>query len=443
MEELSSEYLENRVVSKSVFERAKRVIPGGVCHNIRYFPPFPFYVERARGSKIWDVDGNSYIDYWMGHYAHIMGHGYSEVVDNVTRTISERGYHFGLVNKEEVDFAELILSVLSEFDMVRFCTSGSDAASFAVRLARAYTGKKKVLKAKGGWHGAVTELLNVSSYPFDIEESMGIPDEFNSYLIPIPFNNWEETERIIEENSEDIACAIVEPVLGAGGFLPGEREYLARLKEKLNSLGALLVFDEVITGFRVSLKGYYGLVGVVPDIITLGKVVGGGFPIGVVVSRKDIMEASSHFRKKPDRVLIGGGTFSCNIVSMVAGMTVVSKLIKEGGYIYSRISYLTEMLKDGIIDVAKKNSVPVRITGVGSLFKVHIMKEDREIREVDDIYKYTFWEEVDGFYRTFMVKNGINMVHLGGAISYAHSEEDIEKTINVFDRFFKWVAKKM
>ncbi len=443
MEKKSLDVLKKTNKSKSLFERALRVIPGGVSHNIRYFPPYPFFVERAKGSKIWDVDGNCYIDYWMGHYAHIMGHSYEEVVEAVTDLIRNRGYHFGLPNREEVELAELILSIMDEFDMVRFCTSGSDAASFAVRLARAYTGREIVLKVKGGWHGASTDLIKGSNYPFEVTESQGIPDSVYDNVVLIPFNNWEETERIIDEYGEDIACAIVEPVLGAGGFIPGEKEYLRNLKKKLGKAGALLIFDEVITGFRVSLKGYYGYVGVVPDIVTLGKIVGGGFPIGVVLSRRDIMELSSRERKKPDRVLIGGGTFSCNPVSMVAGLTVIRRLVEDGDEIYGYLSAITEKLRRGIEEVGRAKGLIVKTTGIASLFKVHILKEDAEIRGVDDIYKYTYWEEVDGEFRSYLARHGVNMIHLCGAVSYAHRIEDIEMTIDVFEGFFEWLRERL
>ncbi|MGB9667463.1 MAG: aspartate aminotransferase family protein [Thermosulfidibacteraceae bacterium] len=434
---------EDTETSKQLFLRALKVIPGGVSHNVRYYPPYPVFIERCKGSKIWDVDGNCYIDYWMGHYAHIMGHSYPEVVEAVTKFIRERGYHFGLVNREEVELAELILSVLDEFEMVRFCTSGSDAGSFAVRLARAYTGKNKVLKVRGGWHGASTDLIKGSSYPFEEKESLGILDNVYENVILMPFNDWEETERIIEENKNDIACAIVEPVLGSGGFIPADKDYLVNLRKKLEEIGALLIFDEVITGFRVSLKGYYGYIGVVPHILTIGKIVGGGFPIGVIVSTRDIMELSSRERSKPSRVLIGGGTFSCNPVSMVAGLTVIKRLISDGDKIYPSLANLTEKLRNGIEEVAKSKGIKVRTTGVGSLFKVHILKVDADIKSADDVYRYTYWEEVDGEYRSYLAKHGVNMVHLCGAISYAHTNEDVEETIKVFDEFFSWLRERI
>ncbi len=421
-------YEDERPASKEWFERSQRVTPGGVCHNLRFFPPFPFFVSRAEGAYLWDEDGNRYIDYWMGHYTHILGHRHPEITEAVCRCIKEVGYHIGAVNRYQVELAELVVELIPSAEAVRFCSSGTEATMYAVRLARAYTGKKIVLKVAGGWHGANTDLCKGISHPLDEPESMGLPEGALDGVRLIPFNDLEGTKNIIEECGEDIACAIVEPVVGTGGFIPADKEYLLSLKEELHRRGAILVFDEVITGFRLSTGGYQKVVGVLPDLTVLGKVLGGGFPVGAVAGRRDILELGSHNRKKPNRVLMGGGTFSCNPVSMVAGITMLKHLVEKEKEIYPYIDGLGEQLRKSLDGMNVRGRV-LRTTGIGSLFMVHIMREDRAIRSPEDVFSYTLWELRDTAVRRRLAERGVYMVHFGGAVSTAHRAEDVERTV--------------
>lgn len=363
-------YEEKTVKSSELFNVAIRLMPGGVSHNLRYFPPYPFFVSKAEGPYLWDVDGNRYVDYWMGHYAHILGHRCPDVVEEVTSFIEKRGYHFGLVNPEELELARFVTELVPSAEAVRFCTSGTEAAMYAVRLARAFTDRDIVLKVRGGWHGASTDLSKGISWPFEEKETLGVPEKILDNVQLIYFNDWEKTVEIIERYSDRIACAIIEPVIGVGGFIPAEKDYLANLKAKLESIGALLIFDEVISGFRVSIGGYQQVVGITPDLTVLGKVLGGGFPIGAVAGRKDVLELGAHNRKKPERVLMGGGTFSCNPISMVAG-TVVLKKLKENPDIYHYLKILTLRLREALEQVGSEFGVNVKTTGFGSLFMIH------------------------------------------------------------------------
>ncbi len=417
-----------------LFERACRVIPGGVCHNLRYFPPYPFFVSRAEGSRIWDEDGNAYIDYWMGHYAHILGHRHPEVVKAVSRCIGEEFYHPGLVNRYEVELAELVVELVPSAQKVKFCSSGTEAAMYAVRLARAYTNRKIVLKIRGGWHGASTDLSCGISHPFEVSETDGLPSGVEENCIPIPFNDWDAAKSVIEKYAEDIACAIVEPVVGVGGFIPARKDYLENLKKRLHEIGAILIFDEVITGFRIGPGGYQERCGVIPDLTVLGKVLGGGFPVGAVAGRSDIMELSSHSRKKPDRVLMGGGTFSCNPVSMVAGITVL-RILKENPGIYRELEEKAQKLRRWIEEAAK-GRLFVKTTGAGSLFMVHIMKEEKQIESPDDLFRYTHWELRDTIIRRRLAELGVHMIHAGGSLSTAHGEEDMVRTAEAFEKLF-------
>lgn len=421
--------------SARLFERASQVIPGGICHNLRYFPPYPFYVERAQGPYVWDIDGNRYVDFWMGHYTHILGHNHPLVREAVVSFIKEKGFHFGLPNREEVELAELVTALVPCAEMVRFCSSGTEATMYAVRLARAFTGKKVVVKVKGGWHGASTDLSVGISHPFDVPESEGLLPQVQEYVRTIRFNHWEETERVLDEVAEDLACVIIEPVLGVGGFIPADTDYLVRLKEKLESLGALLIFDEIITGFRVSTGGYQKICGVTPHLATLGKVLGGGFPIGAVAGLREILELGSWRKAKPSRVLMGGGTFSCNPVSMVAGAVVIKYLVENEDRVYGYFNGLSLYLRKKI--ESEDLGVAVRVTGIGSLFMIHFLKDgaSREIRCAEDVIEKTYWDIRDTTFRRFMASCGAYLVHAGGAFSLSHGEEHINFLVEGIKRF--------
>ncbi len=430
-------YEEKTLLSKELFERAKRVIPGGVCHNLRYFPPYPFFVEKAWGSRIMDVDGNTYIDYWMGHYTHILGHRHPDVVKAVTDYIKESGYHFGLVNKEEIKLAELVVELVPCAECVRFCCSATEAAMYAVRLARAWTGKDTIMKAVGGWHGASTDLSFGISYPFNERETLGIPDELEARVKLFTFNDWDDTLRAMDECGDDLAAVIIEPVLGVGGFIPATKDYLKSLKNELEKRGALLIFDETITGFRVSPGGYQEFIGVTPHLTVLGKILGGGFPIGAVCGPMDILMMGSYERRKPNRVLVGGGTFSCNPISMVAGRVVLERLLEDKKKIYPYINSLCDSLRKGIEEAGKAYGLKVETTGIGSLFMIHVKKEDVPLRSCEDIYEHTYWDIRDTSLRRFLASHGVHMIHGGGAVSYAHTEEEVEATVNVVGMFFE------
>lgn len=423
--------------SEKLYKTATELLPGGVSHCIRYFPPYPFYVERADGCYIWDVDGNRYVDFWMGHYAHILGHRAEVVVEAVTDFIRKNGYHFGLPNPWEVELAELVRETIPCAEAVRFCSSGTEATMYAVRLARACTGKNVVVKVKGGWHGASTDLTKGVNPPFEEKESLGIPETISESVKLIPFNDWENTEKVLNDVEDDLACVIIEPVLGVGGFIPAEKDYLVKLKEKVEKAGAILIFDEVISGFRVGLSGYQGMVGITPHLTTLGKVLGGGFPIGAICGRKDILELASCCKKKPERVLIGGGTFSCNPVSMIAGIAVIRYLLEHEKEVYNRLRELTCKLKGLIKEIANNEGVTVKTTGIESLFMIHIMKEDSEIKGADDIIDNTYWEIRDSIFRTFMATEGVCIIHAAGAISTAHTEREIEFFAEKFAKFLR------
>ena len=244
-------YRQKTPLSEKLFERAREVMPGGISHNIHYFPPYPFFIQKTKGSKIWDVDGNEYVDLWMGNYTHILGHRPRVVVRALEEQLRE-GIHWGLVYEKQVEWAELVRELVPSAEMVRFCCSGTEATMYAVRLARAFTGKKTILKIAGGWHGANPDLSLGIKMPYEKEESLGLLPELQEYTRVIPFNNLSGSLQIIHQNEENLAGIILEPIIGEGGFTPATKEYLQMLRSETEKLGALLIFDEVISCFRVA-----------------------------------------------------------------------------------------------------------------------------------------------------------------------------------------------
>ena len=416
--------------SWTLYKRACRVMPGGVSHNIRYVAPYPFYVRRAKGPYIYDVDDRRYLDLWMGHYTHILGHAFPPVLKAVTNFVSSNGYHFGLVHKEEVELAERIVELVPCAESVRFCSSGTEAGMYVLRLARAYTGRKKVMKVKGGWHGASTDLSCFIYPPFAGADSAGLPSSVEDEVVPVPFNDLEGTIEAMDAAGDDLAAFIVEPVIGAGGFIPPRRGYFERVKEELERRGALLIFDEVITGFRLGMGGAQQYLGVVPHLTTLGKIVGGGFPLGAVAGPSDILKLSDCTARSTP-VLIGGGTFSCHQASMVAGLKVLDYLMDNASWLYALLEERGNRLRSITEDIFKAHGVGAYVTGVGSLFMVHFVKEDVDPNDPAVLAQSRDLEK-EKLFHLLLMNRGVFVLH-GGAISMAHDYEDL-------DRYFQSVS---
>src|SRR5512139_311932 len=332
--------------SENLFNRAKKVMPGGISHNIHYFPPYPFFVKKTKGSKIWDVDGNEYVDLWMGNYTHILGHRSRVVIHAIEKQLKE-GIHWGMVYKKQIEWAELIRELVPSAEMVRFCCSGTEATMYAVRLARGFTGKKTILKIAGGWHGANPDLSLGIKMPYDREESLGLFPELHKYTKVIPFNDLPGSIRVILQNKKNLAGIILEPIIGEGGFNPATKEYLQILRSETKKLGALLIFDEVISCFRVALGGAQERFNIIPDLTTLGKIVGGGLPVGALVGKREILEKTSPEKKrnKWEKILIGGGTFSAHPLTAAAGLAMLSYLKDHRQKIYPLLESKGEKIR--------------------------------------------------------------------------------------------------
>jgi glutamate-1-semialdehyde 2,1-aminomutase len=424
-------YLDRTVRSKELYERAKKVMPGGISHRYRYIAPHPFFMKAGEGSRIRDVDGNEYIDLWMGHFAHILGHN-PPVFKEAFAEVAQAGTHWGIVHEYQVRFAELIQEIVPCAEKMIFGVSGTEATMYAVRLARAFTGKNTILKVAGGWHGGNSELGWAVRSPFDKPESAGLAPGIGAYTKSIAYNDVESTLRTIHAVKEDLACIIIEPALGGGGFIPAEPSYLQLLREETQRLGALLIFDEVITGCRLALGGAQEAYGLKPDLATMGKVVGGGANLGVIAGRADILAQCDPTikREKGTGVMVGGGTFSCSPLSMIVGYRVVQYLKAHASDVYPTIDRRGQRLREGMVQALGKHGIVARATGTGSLCGLYLPHDPGTVvRNPGEMERLTDVERVEQEMRIRMMNHGVFVVHGGGAVSTAHSDEEIERII--------------
>jgi glutamate-1-semialdehyde 2,1-aminomutase len=415
--------------SRALFERAKKVFAGGVNHNARYYDPYPIFLRKAKGQHVWDEDGNRYTDYWMGHMALILGHSPAVVADALRRQVGE-GTHYGMGSRASVELAEEIQKSVPCAEMLRFCNTGAEATMYLVRLARAYTGKRVVIKMAGGWHGYNTELNKGVHTPFDRAEGSGILEEEQAYVRTVRFNDLEACEAEVARNKDDVAAIFLEPVLGAGGCIPAEANYLRGLRELADRTGALLAFDEIITGFRLSLGGAQEWYGVKPDLATLGKVAGGGLPLGLVCGKRDVVSLADPSRRD-GFVSIGGGTFSENPLTMAAGLATVRFLRKNAKRVYPALDASGRKLRAGIDRAMEEEGVSVHTTGLGSLFLTHFASAPRNA------------EEASREQRGIVLKYALGMMEAGifllpghpGGISTAHTKKDLDDFVSQSGRF--------
>jgi glutamate-1-semialdehyde 2,1-aminomutase len=412
-----------------LYARAKKVLPAGVSYFIRYFEPYPFYVSHARGSKIYDVDGNKYIDFWMGHYTHILGHNPAPIRRAVQQQL-EKGVHLGVCHELEVALAEQVVKMVPCAEMVRFTNSGTEASMYATRLARADTGKAKIVKFEGSWHGGYDALQVAVKPPMDVPETSGLPEEAVKNTIVAPFNDIEATRQAVK--NQEIAAFFVEPVLGAGGGIPAKKEFLRALKELSREKQALLVFDEVITGFRLSPGGAQKFYGVTPDLAVLGKILGGGFPVGAIVGRRETMQRLDATIYDRPQLCFHGGTFSANPITMTAGLTMLKLL--EDGTIIRQLNRRCAKLRQQLKEIFEQNRVDVQVTGEGSLFLVHFTRE-----EIKDVYSVSRADKqrLDDYHMNLMMNDVFFLPRKLGALSKAHTEADLERLLTKTEDFAK------
>lgn len=425
--------------SKKIFERAKKAIPGGVNSPVRAFQSvnkeYPIFIKKAKGCKLYDEDGNEYLDMIGSWGPMILGHNYPEVLETVKSEI-ENGTSFGLPTKKEVELAELVKSCYKGIDKIRLTTSGTEATMAAVRLARAYTGKNKILKFEGCYHGHSDSLMVKAGsglLTFEHQDSNGITEGVMKDTITLPFGDIKKIKELVEKE-KDIACIIMEPIPANMGLVETDKKYLQEVRDLTQKENIVLIFDEVISGFRVSLGGAAEYFGIKPDLITLGKIIGGGYPVGAFGGKEEIMNLVS-----PVGGVYHAGTLSGNPVSVSAGIKTIS-ILKDRPEIYREINEKTKKIVEGIRELIEKYEIPATVNSVGSLYTIFFSKD--KVKTLEDAINTD--DKLYEIYFTTMLENGIiapPSKYEAHFISLAHKSEDIEKILETVEKAFKNMKK--
>ena len=439
-DEIVRAYKEKTHVSHEFYEKLRLTFPGGILHNIRFFKPYPFIVSRAREQHLYDLDCNEYTDYWMGHMALILGHTPKAVIEAIKRQ-SEHGTHFGTANAIAAELGDRVRSLVPCAEKVRFCCSGTESTMYASRLMRAYTGNRIILKAEGGWHGGNLPLHKGVTSPFEIPESRGILPEEVANTKTFVYNDVEGARRSIHRHRDDLAGVIVEPV--QGGAIPAHTEFLKALREETEALDVLLAFDEVITGFRLGLGGGQEYYHVTPDLCTLGKVLGGGMPIGAVCGSDELMALvdPTSTKLKGDFTWIGGGTFSGNPMTMTAGNAMLRLLANAEGSVYGKINRLAEWARTDIDTIFSEYDVPSYTGGLTSLLMTFFLTaEGLPVTSKTHVITNTDPQLQHAYYLYLMTHAGIFFLPAHtGAVSYAHEDEDIDRMLEATVNFARLI----
>ncbi len=424
--------------SKALFQKAQELIPGGVNSPVRACKSVgcdPLFIDRAAGSKVYDVDGNEYVDFVCSWGPMILGHNHPAVLEAIREALAN-GTSFGAPTPKEIELAELVIEALPSVEKVRFVSSGTEATMSAIRLARGYTGKKVVIKFDGCYHGhADSFLVKAGSgvITLGIPGSPGVPEDIVKNTIAIPYNDPETLEKTLRDESLDIACVIVEPVAGNMGVIPPASGFLEKLRALTSELGVVLIFDEVITGFRLSFGGAQKKFGVMPDLTCLGKIIGGGLPVGAYGGKKEIMDMIA-----PVGPVYQAGTLSGNPLAMAAGVATLLQL-KEPGF-YEALDEKAASFAGALAGLAEKYSMPSTLNRVGSMMTNFFAKgpvTDFESAMKADAEKY------GEFYRE-MLSLGIYLAPSqfeAAFISAAQTKEDLDKALEKTESAFKKMAK--
>jgi glutamate-1-semialdehyde 2,1-aminomutase len=427
--------------SKALHERSARVMPGGTTRTTTYFDPYPLFIDRGEGCRIWDVDGVERIDMLGNYTAMILGHAHPKVVEAI-RKQAARGTGFAAANPVEVQLAELLCERVPSLDSVRFCNSGTEATMFAMRLARAFTGRPKTARIEGGYHGT-HDYAEVSTHP-DVSEagpddrpiarpdSIGTPDWALDRTVVLPFNRPDAAERILREEGRDIAAVILEPIIGTGGVIAATPEFLQRLRSVTLELGILLIFDEVIS-LRVAPGGAQELYGITPDLTTMGKIIGGGLPVAAFGGRADVMDLLDP-RRRPS--LAQGGTFNGNPLGMAAGLATMRELTPD---VYQELNRKGARVKDQLAEVFASHGLRVQVNAAGSLFALHFT--DQPV--VDYRSKATANPQLTREFFLGLVNNGVLIAPRAmGSLSTPMVEEDFERFIDAVELVTKQLAPR-
>ncbi|WP_038056207.1 glutamate-1-semialdehyde 2,1-aminomutase [Thermodesulfobacterium hydrogeniphilum] len=427
-----------RIRSKAFYEKAIKAIPGGVNSPVRACKAVksdPVFFEKGEGAYLIDVDGNRYIDYVCSWGPLILGHAHPEIIANVYFA-SKKGTSFGAPTWQEVELAEFIKSCVPSIEKVRLVNSGTEATMSAIRLARAYTKRKKIVKFEGCYHGHVDSLLVKAGSglaTFGIPASPGVPEELTAHTLNLPYNDFEKVEEAFKQYGEEIAAVIVEPVPANMGVIPPKEGFLQFLREITQKYGALLIFDEVITGFRLGLSGAQGFYGITPDLTCLGKIIGGGLPVGAYGGKAEIMDMVA-----PEGPVYQAGTLSGNPIAVAAGLATLKELAKPGTY--EKLEALASKLEEGIKEALKDLDLPYRVHRIASMLTLFFT--DKEVINFEtalssDTEKFAiFWQK--------MLEKGIYLPPSqfeAWFVSLAHGEEEIENTVEAVYKVLKKMHK--
>ena len=423
--------------SGKLFRIARKIIPGGVNSPVRAFTAVgnnPLFIEKAKGSRIYDADGNSYIDYVLSWGPMILGHAHPRVVSALKKAVG-KGTSYGAPTALEIELAELVLKVFPSMDKIRMVNSGTEATMSAIRVARGFTNRDKIIKFEGCYHGHADGLLvkaGSGAMTFGLPDSPGVPKSYARNTITLPFNDIQAFRSMIEKEGKDIACVILEPVVGNIGCVLPKPGFLEAIRKLTRQYGIVLIFDEVMTGFRVSFGGAQAYFGIKPDMTCLGKVIGGGLPVGAYGGKKEIMSMVS-----PEGPVYQAGTLSGNPLAMTAGIETIRELSKPGTY--KTLETRSAMLEEGLVDAAKKAGIKTRLYRAGSMFCTYFTDAD--------VTDYASAKEADTqkFSQFFleMLEQGVNLAPSqfeAGFISLAHSDRDIEATIEAAYKSLKKVV---
>ena len=418
----------NTDTSKKAFAEAKKYIPGGVNSPVRAFAnvgTYPLFIEKASGSKIYDIDQNEYIDYVGSWGPMLLGHAFPPVVEAVRET-ALGSTSFGAPCLSETELAKTICDMIDCIDTVRMVNSGTEATMSAIRLARGYTGRNIIIKFEGCYHGHSDSLLikaGSGALTFGSASSAGVVEDLAKYTLVLPYNDFEAVEGAFERYGEDIAAVIIEPVAGNMGVVPPKDGYLMKIQELTKEYKSVFIVDEVMTGFRVSPTGATGLYGLSPDIITFGKIIGGGLPVGAYGGKREIMEYIS-----PTGPVYQAGTLSGNPLAMAAGLAQL-RYLRENPHIYAELEEKGQYLENGFNDAAKTAGVDVCVNRVGSMLSVFFTDE----RVTDFATALSSDKEKFKTYFNAMLREGIYLAPSqfeAVFLSAAHTKEDLDKTIN-------------
>jgi len=421
--------------SERLFQQAQRFIPGGVNSPVRAFKAVggtPVFLKSAKGAYVFDVDEKKYIDYVQSWGPMLLGHAHPEVIAAVKEKIDD-GLSFGAPTEIETDLAQQICGLYSSIDLVRFVSSGTEATMSAIRLARGFTGRDKIVKFEGCYHGHSDSLLvkaGSGALTLGVPSSPGVPKSLTQHTLTLNYNDIDQVKEVFQKQGEDIACIIVEPVAGNMNCIPPVAGFLETLREQCDNYGCVLIFDEVMTGFRVGLQGAQGLYNVKPDLTTLGKVIGGGMPVGAFGGKKKIMEMIA-----PLGPIYQAGTLSGNPIAMAAGLKNLELISKPG--FYDAIFKRTDNLTTGLKERAAAADIPFTTNHVGTMFG-GFFTEEESITNYQQVMNCNN-ERFNQFFH-LMLKNGVYLAPASfeaGFMSAAHSDDDIELTLDAASNAFK------